>query len=111
MSSDMPTFQAELAGVAPWEAEQSNVRARQGSAMWQLKASVEHVPPVLILHGESDERVPLSQAIGFHRGCQRHNIPCELVTYPNQPHLMTRRAHVVDMLHRVIRFVDDCLDV
>jgi len=111
MSSDMPTFQAELAGIAPWQAEQFNVSARQGSAVWQLKAGVQHVPPVLILHGEADERVPLSQAIGFHRGCQRHNTACELVTYPQQPHLVTRRAHIIDMLHRILRFVDDCVGV
>lgn len=109
MSSDMPTFQAELSGIAPWDAKQDDTRARRASAIWQLTAGVKHVPPILILHGEADERVPLSQAIAFHRGCQRHNIPCELVTYPKQPHVMTRRAYIIDMLHRVPRFIDTCL--
>ena len=37
---------------------------------------------MLILHGEKDERVPLNQALGFHRALRAHDVPVELVVYP-----------------------------
>ena len=63
--------------------------------------------PVLILHGEKDERVPVSQAVAFHRGAMALGwAGVQMVVYPREGHLFEERAHVVDMLKRVARFVD-----
>lgn len=45
---------------------------------------------VLIIHGERDNRVPVGQAIGFHRGLRRKSKYPDrhiLVTYPREGHL------------------------
>jgi dipeptidyl aminopeptidase/acylaminoacyl peptidase len=55
----------------------------------------------LILHGEKDARVPVSQAIGFHRALRENGTPVELVVYPREPHGIGERAHQVDLLKRV----------
>lgn len=111
MTSDMPTFEAELAGVAPWQVGRGTGKAdltgRQGSAIWEMKG--QDIPPILILHGEKDERVPLTLAVGFRRGCQFWKVPFEMAVYPREGHLIKERAHLIDMLKRVSRFCDMCL--
>jgi dipeptidyl aminopeptidase/acylaminoacyl peptidase len=103
MSSDAPWFEGELAGNLPWETDASDTSARHGSPIWNMK-NVD--TPILILHGENDARVPISQAVAFHRGCLRYGVPCEFVSYPREPHLFEERKHVLDMMKRVMRFCD-----
>jgi len=101
MSSDAPWFEGELAGSTPWETDASDTSARHGSPIWSMK-NVN--TPILILHGENDLRVPISQAVAFHRGCLRYGVPCEFVAYPKEPHLFKERKHVLDMMKRVVKF-------
>ena len=103
MSSDAPLFEAELAGKAPWETNSSDTKARHGSAIWHME---KVKTPILIIHGEEDKRVPLNQAVAFHRGCLHHDVPCEMVTYPREGHSFKERKHMVDMLKRIRRFCD-----
>lgn len=120
MTSDSPTFEAELAHHAPWQkppttntngqpTEKSDTSARHGSAIWEMAKAKGNIPPVLILHGERDERVPLTQAVAFQRGCAYWGVPCEMAVYPREGHIFRERAHLVDILKRVNRFVDMCL--
>lgn len=69
-----------------------------------LKAG--RIPPVLILHGEEDVRVPLAQAWAFHTGCRHWKVPCEMVTYPREGHTFGERKHIADMFKRVRRFCE-----
>ncbi len=103
MSSDAPWFKTGLAGSAPWTSTSEDTKSRHGSALGNMK-NVK--TPILILHGEEDKRVPLSQEVAFHRGCLHYGVPCEFVTYPRESHRMGERAHIVDMLKGIRRFVD-----
>ncbi len=102
MTSDVPDFELELGGSAPWDgAEQRN----------HLELSpinfARHVKtPVLILHGENDVRVPLSQATGFQRALRRQGVPVEFVVYPREPHGVAERSHQLDILKRVRSWCD-----
>lgn len=112
MTSDMPTAQIELCGHYPGSKGDRDVKCRDASAIWALKDGIDNFPKMLMLHGEADVRVPLSQALAFHRACRQYKelredpdkFP-ELVTYPGEPHLMEGRAHLIDMLHRVSAFM------
>jgi len=108
MTSDMTTFEAECAGAAPWTADKSSVVARKGSPIWEFKAAAEAgaIPPILILHGKEDVRVPVSQAWAFLKACRRYGVPCEMAVYPREPHGVKERAHQIDMLKRCKRFCD-----
>lgn len=108
MTSDYPALEAELVGGAPWDRKPDDVSTRRISPIW-------HIPkiemPILILHGEKDERIPLSQGTAFYRGCLHHKKECQMVVYPREPHMIAERAHVIDMLERIKAFYDKHMDM
>ena len=109
MSSDIPAVEAEMVGGAPWTMDANDLRTRHASAVWHVANGLSTKTPVLILHPERDERVPVSQAIAFHQACLYHDIPCQMVIYPREPHLMRERLHHIDMLKRIKQFYDSHL--
>ncbi|CEJ94627.1 hypothetical protein VHEMI10147 [[Torrubiella] hemipterigena] len=110
-----PTDQVELAGFkGPWKIDRDDTTARKASAIWEMKHAVEEakrrgemvIPPVLILHGELDNRCPYWQAVAFQRALRCYGLPCEFVTYPGQGHMLMPRSHQMDALKRVARLCD-----
>ena len=109
------TNQAELNGwLSPWTLGRDDTRGRQGSALWEVAVAVEEsrrlgkavIPPMLILHGEQDQRCPFSQAQGFRRALRHHGLPCEFVGYPGEGHVPQPQRFWLDMLERVSRWCD-----
>ncbi len=48
---------------------------------------VQHVKtPVMLQHGEADQRVPFSNAVMFYNALRRRNVPVRLLALPRQPH-------------------------
>lgn len=62
--------------------------------------------PVLILHGEADARVPLSQGQMLYRALKFHGTPVEMVTYPRGPHWFFEQEHGRDVQQRVADWLD-----
>jgi len=102
MTSDLPCFESEIAGGAPWD----GLERRRPIELSPIYAARDVTTPVLILHGEKDERVPLNQAIGFHRALRSASVPVEFVVYPREPHDITERNHQIDVLRRVRTWYD-----
>ncbi|KAK6436310.1 hypothetical protein LTR95_007496 [Oleoguttula sp. CCFEE 5521] len=112
MSSDAGSYEIELLGHSPWSADKEDYSDRQGSAIWEMKGAVTKggvIPPMLILHGEKDVRVPVEQAQGFRRGLEAAGLPYEYVIYPREDHTFAEQGHVRDMCERVVKFVDKVL--
>lgn len=108
LTSDLPSFQTTLTGGSPWELDQSVTKTRQGSALWEFAAAAKEgrIPPMLLLHGQEDVRVPVTQAWGFQRACRKWGLPCQMVTYPRADHLFAERKQFLDLARRVITFCD-----
>jgi dipeptidyl aminopeptidase/acylaminoacyl peptidase len=102
MTSDVPDFERELGGSAPWEGPGPHLHAKLSPISFAHRVKT----PLLILHGENDARVPLSQAVGFHRALREHQVPTEFVIYPREPHGISERAHQIDLLRRVRSWYD-----
>ncbi|XEV06092.1 hypothetical protein FSHL1_011379 [Fusarium sambucinum] len=109
------TFEVELAGGHTiWTLGHDDIRNRQGSALWEVSSAMECsrrerktiIPPMLILHGEKDERCPFSQGEGFRRALRCYGLPCEFVKYPGEGHGIEAQRFWLDMLERVERFCD-----
>jgi len=97
LTGDLPRFEAELAGSRPWDGP----RPHNAASRSPISFAKQVTTPLLILHGQHDERVPVSQATGFHRALLDLGATAELVIYPHEPHGIRRRSHQSDMLRRV----------
>ncbi|MBM7788084.1 S9 family peptidase [Tenggerimyces flavus] len=94
---DIPTFSATLGGDRPWDGPGPHETAVRSAISYAKNVST----PVLIVHGESDVRVPVSQGIGFHRALLDHDATVRLVTYPREGHAIAEAAHQRHLLAEV----------
>ena len=76
---------------------------RAGSPVHHL-ADVER--PLLIAHGEQDERVHLKQSEELVEHLDKLGKTYEYVTYPTEGHGLLRAAPQVDFYRRLERFLD-----
>ncbi|EED13548.1 acylamino-acid-releasing enzyme, putative [Talaromyces stipitatus ATCC 10500] len=111
MSSDIGYAQADLAGGAPWNIHKSDVRTRAGSAIWEFRdaARERRIPPMLLLHGNEDKRVPISQAVGFRRALDEVGLPFQFAVYRGEGHFFQKRKSAEDLMERIVRFVTKTL--
>ena len=65
--------------------------------------------PVLILHGESDDRVNMFQSVEMYVALRELGVEHEFVTYPREPHGIRERKHQIDLMERVVRWYSDRL--
>jgi dipeptidyl aminopeptidase/acylaminoacyl peptidase len=98
-TTDQPDQAEAYFGGTPWEKpdrylERSTIRIAN-----QIRT------PTLILHGELDEAVPLSQAQQLYRALRRNDVPVELVTYPRSGHDPTEPQQNLDVWQRTLTWV------
>jgi dipeptidyl aminopeptidase/acylaminoacyl peptidase len=94
--SDIPTFEGVLGGSTGWEGPGPHRHDELSPISYAHRVRT----PVLILHGENDERVPVSQARFFARALRAHGVPFELVVYPREGHGIRERNHLLDVVRR-----------
>jgi len=99
-TSDIPTYEQYMGGGNPYDGAGPHSFDAQSPASFVSNVKT----PVLIVHGENDERVPVSQGIHFFRGLRRYGVPTELVTYPREPHGIQERNHQIDLNRRIVEW-------
>lgn len=62
--------------------------------------------PTLILHGEEDKRVPITQAYEFYNALKRQGRIVKMVVYPRMPHSPREPKHMLDAMNRTIQWFD-----
>ncbi len=75
-----------------------------GGAPGNYVGLMKNMPPVLIVHGECDETVPVSEAHKLARLLEARGVCTELAIYPGQGHLLQGEAQR-DALRRAIAFL------
>lgn len=106
ISSDIGYIEAGMAGEAPWRLRKSDVKNRSASALWEFRdaADKERIPPILLIHGKDDIRVPVSQAIGFRRALEEAGLDFQCAIYRGEGHFFQKRASAEDLMERIVRF-------
>jgi dipeptidyl aminopeptidase/acylaminoacyl peptidase len=85
----------------PYEA---NGAHRQFSPLTHIKHAKT---PTLILHGELDQIVPVSQGYELFRALRDHNVESELVIYPREGHgPLLERKHLIDASMRIMEWFE-----
>ncbi|MCW5977841.1 MAG: S9 family peptidase [Bryobacteraceae bacterium] len=62
--------------------------------------------PALILHGEADIRVPISQGYEYYQALKRHGVTAKMVVYPREPHGPIEPKFRLDIMQRHIDWVE-----
>lgn len=96
------TLEAELSGSCGWEGTGPHPHDQVSPISFASKIRT----PVLIVHGEDDTNVPVSQAIYFHRALSWYGAEHELVIYPREGHGIAERNHQLDLLRRTRAWFD-----
>ncbi len=86
-----------------------------GTTSWKDRAEFEkHSPhrfihhwktPTLVLHGEKDYRVPISEALILFDALQEHGVESELVVFPDENHWVLRPRNIEAWYGHVLRFL------
>ncbi|MEZ4523659.1 MAG: S9 family peptidase [Thermomicrobiales bacterium] len=66
--------------------------------------------PTLVVHGEADPRVPVSQGMEFYLGLKAMGVDTDFVRYPRQKHAFHERAFQLDLLQRIVAWFDKYMD-
>jgi dipeptidyl aminopeptidase/acylaminoacyl peptidase len=96
------TLEAELSGSCGWEGTGPHPHDQVSPISFASKIRT----PVLIVHGEDDPNVPVSQAVYFHRALSFYGAEHELVIYPREGHGFAERNHQLDLLRRTRAWFD-----
>jgi dipeptidyl aminopeptidase/acylaminoacyl peptidase len=62
--------------------------------------------PVMLQHGEADQRVPLSNSVMFYNALRRRNIPVRLLILPRQPHGPTEPKMILKTMQANIEWFE-----
>ncbi len=99
-TSDIPGFLPDFFAGEPWDSFEAY---RKHSPMSYVKGITT---PALILHGEGDVRVPISQGYEFYNALKRQGIPAKMVVYPREPHGPQEPKFMLDILRRHLDWVE-----
>jgi len=96
--TDEPTFSLGYFVKSPYEDPEIYRKNSPITYASQVKT------PVLIVHGERDLRVPVSQAYQFYSALKHYGARAKLVVYPREPHGIREYTHRIDVMSRAIKW-------
>ena len=62
--------------------------------------------PMLVIHGEKDARVPISEALRLWTDLQRHGVPSKFLYYPDENHWVLKPQNARIWYETVLAFLD-----
>jgi dipeptidyl aminopeptidase/acylaminoacyl peptidase len=62
--------------------------------------------PMLVIHGQLDHRVPLTQGLAAFTALQRKGIPSQLLYYPDENHFVLRPSNSIQWHETVLGWLD-----
>ncbi|HUG52178.1 MAG TPA: S9 family peptidase [Vicinamibacteria bacterium] len=93
-TADIPSFLPDYLGGEHWDVFDA----------WRARSALFHVKgvttPTLILHGEADRRVPVSQGYELYNALKRQGVTTRMVVYPRQPHSIQEPKLTLDAMQR-----------
>jgi len=102
-TTDIPGFLSDYFSGEPWD-------KFDGYFNHSPMAFVKGVTtPTLILHGESDVRVPTSQGYELYHALKEQGVPVKMVVYPRTPHGVREPKFILDIMQRRLDWVEQYL--
>lgn len=78
--------------------------------MQRAQSPVHHIAelkaPVLIIHGEDDERAPIEHAEALKEALEKQNHPYEWLVKDKEAHGFYKEANILEANQAILRFLD-----
>ena len=79
---------------------------------WSPITFVEKVKtPLMITHGERDQRVPIAQGEQYYRSLKKRGVEVIFLRYPREGHGIQEPNHVIDLMNRQLEWFDSHLGI
>jgi dipeptidyl aminopeptidase/acylaminoacyl peptidase len=102
-TSDILDFLPGYFDGEPWEVFDAYRKHSPMSYVQNVKT------PTLVLHGEQDLRVPVSQGYEFYNALRRRDIESKMVVYPRTPHGPREPKFLLDVAKRHVQWIEEHL--
>jgi dipeptidyl aminopeptidase/acylaminoacyl peptidase len=99
-TTDIPSFLPDYLSTEAWNQLDTYLKH---SPMYYVKGVTT---PTLILHGEADRRVPVSQGYELYTALKRQGVTTKMVVYPRMGHGPSGRSVELDVMHRHLDWVE-----
>ena len=99
-TADIPSFLPDYFKGEPWDVFENYKAHSPMTFVKNVKT------PTLILHGENDLRVPISQGWELYNSIKRLGVTAKMVTYPRMPHGPAEPKFMLDIMNRHIDWMD-----
>ena len=87
-TTDLPAFWRHMLGSDPWS----------DRAAFERYSPDRHIAgwrtPVLVIHGEKDYRVPISEALFLFEALRAHDVDAELLVFPDENHWVLKPPNI-----------------
>jgi dipeptidyl aminopeptidase/acylaminoacyl peptidase len=99
-TADIPGFLPDYFAGEPWQKPEVYLKHSPLTHVGNVKT------PALILHGEADVRVPISQGYEYYEALKRRGVTAKMVVYPREPHGPVEPKFRLDIMRRHIEWVE-----
>ena len=105
---DYHSFHAQT-NIQDWDMRFIGADPNEDPEAYRARSAITFVKnvttPTLIIHGEKDPCVPVSQAWAFSYALRERGVPVECAIYPREGHGFVERDHVKDYPERTIKWL------
>lgn len=104
-TTDNPAYWAHMLGAHPYGGREELDRYSPDRHVEGWRS------PTLVLHGERDYRVPISEALSLFEALQLHGVESQLTVFPDENHWILRPNNIVAWYDTVVEFLGRHLSV
>ncbi len=104
-TTDIPGYINTFFGDPQYDGSIINASVKKYLERSAISYSDRITTPLLILHGGSDERVPIGQPMEFYRALKDRGKQVELVFYPREGHGLSEYYHQADRMKREYEWI------
>ncbi len=98
-TTDHASFFGTFMGASPWsEADIDLPSPHRHIEGWNT--------PTLVIHGDKDFRVPVTEGIALFEALQAHGVDSELLIYPDEHHWITKPKNIEHWYTSVLAFLE-----
>lgn len=99
-TADIPGFIPDYFGGEAWN----------NFDTWRKHSPITYIKgvttPTLLLHGEADDRVPVTQGYEYYNALKRQGTLAKMVVYPRTPHGPREPKFILDIMQRHVDWVE-----